>query len=144
MKTKFFTKFNPPEGRTVDQTGQESRTRQSEKDNCDINKIMERFNRTGRLPTMQSLPPNYGDARVVDYQTAQEIIKDAKTRFNALPAETRKHFGNDPQIYLQALQNATDADVDDFLKLGILIQREPTEKEILTQIAKNTVKPTEN
>ena len=49
---KFFTRFDAPEGSKIDQTGQKSKTRQSEADACDINKIMERFNRTGRLPMM--------------------------------------------------------------------------------------------
>lgn len=137
---KFATRFNPPMGQQLDQSGQKSRTVQSEKDNCDINHIMERFNRTGKLPTMQTLPPNYGDARVVDFQTAQQIVKDAKTQFNQLPANTRKAFGNDPQAFLEALNNDSVENQQQLLKLGILVPRKKTPEEVLNEIALNTKK----
>lgn len=120
-----------------DQTGQESKTRQSEADNCDINKIMERFNRTGKLPAMQSLPPQYCDARVVDFATAQQIINDAKQRFSSLSAEARKYFGNDPQAFLKSLQDSSENNVKKLLELGILVEVQPTEKDLLNDIAQS-------
>lgn len=143
MKNKIYSKYDRPMGSTIDQSGQRSRTRQSEKDNCDINKIMERFNRTGQLPQMRTTPPQYGDARIVDYQTAQQIIKDAKSAFNELPAKVRQEFGHDPQNYLQALSDTSKDNVQKLLKLGILIEREEEPKEVLKRIASNTKKDAE-
>lgn len=139
---KFNTRFNPPIGSQLDQSGQKSRTVQSEADACDINKIMERFNRTGKLPTLQTAPARYGDARVVDFATAQAIVKEAKDQFNSLPALTRKHFGNDPQAFLEALNDQSPDNAKALLKLGILIERKPTPEEVLNRIAENT-KPAE-
>lgn len=137
---KFYTKYSPPMGSTIDQTGQKSKTRQSEMDSCDINKIMERFNRTGQLPQIQSLPPQYGDARVVDYATAMDIVKTAKDAFNALPAKTRQYFGHDPQAYLKGIQDHSEENVKQLLKLGILVERQETPEMVLKTIAKNTEK----
>jgi len=142
MKIKFKANYQPSSGSVMDQTGQKSRTLQSEADNCDINKIMERFNRTGKLPTLQVSPPQYGDARVVDFATAQQIIKDAKNQFYELPAKARKAFGNDPQAFLQALNDNSEENAKNLLKLGILIEKKPTPEDVLNQIALNT-KPIE-
>ncbi|UYD39255.1 MAG: internal scaffolding protein [Wigfec virus K19_179] len=135
---KFQTRYETPLSVQVDQTGQKSLTVQSEKDSCDINKIMERFDRTGKLPSMQVQPPRYGDARVVDFQTAQQIVREAKDQFNALPSKTRKAFGNDPQAFLEAIQDNSEENAKALLKLGILIPRKATPEEVLTQIAINT------
>jgi len=142
MKTKFKSNYEPSSGSVMDQSGQISRTRQSEADNCDINKIMERFNRSGKLPTMQTQPARYGDARVVDFQAAQQIVKEAKNQFAELPAKTRKYFGNDPQAFLNALNDTSDDNVKQLFKLGILVERKATPEEVLNQIALNT-KPVE-
>jgi len=135
---KFFTKLNPPKGSQIDQAGQKSRTRQSEKDNCDINKIMERFNRSGKLPTMQSAPPRYGDAIAPDYATSLNIVKDAQSRFMSLSAAARKHFDHNPQRFLEALQDSSKENQQKLLKLGILIEVQPSEKELLTDLVKAT------
>jgi len=139
---KFATRFEPAMGSKIDQQGQKSRVVQSEADSCDINKIMERFNRTGKLPVMQTQPARYGDARVVDFATAQQIVKDAKDQFASLPASTRKYFGNDPQAFLEALKAPSEEDADKLLKLGILVPRKLTTDQVLEQIAQNT-KPVE-
>lgn len=139
---KFYTRYNAPEGSSIDQSGQKSRTKQSEADNCDINKIMERFNRSGKLPVMQTQPARYGDARVVDYQTAQNLIKEAKEQFMALPSKVRKAFGNDPQSFLSSIGDPSEENIANLKKLGILIERKPTPEEVLNQIAQNT-KPAE-
>lgn len=139
---KFQSRYETPLSVQFDQKDQKSRTVQSEKDNCDINKIMERFDRTGKLPVTQVQPPRYGDARVVDFATAQQIVKEAKDQFNSLPATTRKAFGNDPQAFLNALNDDSKENAEALLKLGILIPRKETPEEILQRIAENT-KPAE-
>ena len=138
MKIKFKKNYEPSSGSEFDQSGQKSRTVQSESDNCDINKIMERFNRTGKLPLMQTQPARYGDARVVDFATAQQIVKDAKDQFNELPSKTRKYFGNDPQAFLEALNDTSEDNAKQLLKLGILVPKKATPEEVLAQIAQNT------
>lgn len=151
---KFFTRFNRPkhpglsftviDPKSGEITPLPSLTVQSEKDSCDINKIMERFNRTGQLPHMISRAPTYGDARVVDYQTAQQIVIDAQKQFNSLPSATRKHFGNDPQNFMSAIsdayENPSEEKTRKLLDLGILMEVKESSDQILSRIAKNTEK----
>ena len=139
---KFNTRFDLPVSKPFDQTGEESLTRQSEADGCDINLIMERFNRTGKLPAMQSIPPKFGDSRVVDYMTAQNIVKEAKEQFEALPSNVRKAFGNDPANFLDAIADQSEENAQKLLKLGILVPRKESPEEMLLRIANNT-KPAE-
>jgi len=135
---KFYTRFNPPMGSTLDQTGQVSKTRQSEMDNCDINKIMERFNREGKLPVIQTVPPRYGDARTPDFQTAKAIIIEAEHAFQKLPSATRKHFNFDPGLYMEAILNPSPEQAKKLLELGVIVERQATEKDLLQDLVKNT------
>jgi len=139
---KFKANYEPSNGSSIDQTGQKSKTVQSEKDSCDINLIMERFNRTGKLPNMQQAPARYGDARVVDFATAQAIVKEAQEQFSQLSANTRKAFGNSPQAFMESIQDDSEENVQKLLKLGILIPRKKTVEDVLQDIAINT-KPKE-
>lgn len=138
---KFFTKYDrPKKDFGLDQKGEPSLTRQSEADSADINKIMERFDRTGQLPISMKAPPVYGDARILDYQTARQIVIDAQQSFNELSAEARKHFGHDPQNLLNALSDTSEENQKRLLKLGILVEKEEDPTQTLQRIAKNTEK----
>lgn len=86
---------------TVDFTGQESRTKQHFKDECDINQIMEKYARTGVLPIPVNSRAVYGDySTPFDFQEAQELIIRAREQFEALPSGLRNRFGNDPKNFL--------------------------------------------
>lgn len=137
MKIQFHTRFNPPKDPGFKTDG-ESLTRQSEADACDINKIMERFDRTGQLPTVMKAAPMYGDARIVDFQTAKQIVIEAENQFKELSPEARKYFNHDPQNLLNAITDASETVQNKLLELGILVQREETPQDVLKQIAKNT------
>lgn len=139
---KFYTRFDRPKKDFGFQTEGESMTRQSEADSCDINKIMERFDRTGQLPISVKAPPLYGDARIVDFQTAKQIVIDAQNAFSELSAEARKYFNHDPQNLLNALSDASEESAKTLLKLGILVEREESPEVTLQRIAKNTEKAT--
>lgn len=136
---KFFTRFDRPETDfAFSQEGEVSMTRQSEAESCDINKIMERFDRTGQFPISMKAPPLYGDARMVDFQTAKQIVIDAEAAFKELPAKTRQHFGHDPQNMLAALSDTSEANRNKLLELGMLVEREESPELTLQRIAKNT------
>lgn len=112
---------------------QPSLTRQSEKDSCDVNKIMERFNRTGVFP-QQITSPFYGDATGVNYQEAMEIIADAKETFESLPNAAKKAFNYNPQLFMEALNDSSPENTKKLLKLGILVERKRDAGQILESI----------
>jgi len=134
---KFYSKSE----RTPKQTyssEKPNRTRQSEADSADINKIMERFERTGKLPAMQTLPPQYGEPQLVSYDTALNMVRQANDQFNALPANTRKYFNHNPQLFLEAISNVTEENYPALKKLGIYVERQKTTDDLLTELVKNT------
>jgi phage internal scaffolding protein len=76
------------------------------KEECDINTILQKFNITGLLPE-QTLSPRYGDfTGIGDYHTALNRVMAAQDEFEALPAQIRARFGNDPAQLIEFLQNS--------------------------------------
>jgi len=76
------------------------RTKQSFKDECDINTIMRRYQATGELPNINTLEPQYLDATGFDYQEHQNFIAGANSMFHQLPSAVRTRFGNSPAEFL--------------------------------------------
>jgi len=78
------------------------------KDECDINNILRQFNVTGLLPE-QPLSPRYGDfTGIGDYHTALNRVIAAQDEFEALPAQIRARFDNDPANLIEFLENETN------------------------------------
>jgi len=75
------------------------------KDECDINNILRQFNITGLLPE-SPLSPRYGDfTGIGDYHTALNRVIAAQDEFDALPANIRARFDNDPANLIEFLEN---------------------------------------
>lgn len=86
-----------------------SMTKQSFKDECDINKIIARYgvhNAVMMRPQYQG-QPRFLEVPVPDYQQALEMIQKAEESFAALPAKTRALFQNDPSHFVSFLDTAT-------------------------------------
>lgn len=81
------------------------RTKQSEKDACDINQIMARYVKTGHISHANKFQPEYGFATELDFRESMELIQQAQDMFDELPAITRKEFDNDPARFLEFTQN---------------------------------------
>lgn len=99
-----------------------SRTKQSFKDECDINKIMKRFKKTvgtDYLNRFQGyLDGRYGDfSEVADYRSALHQVRQAEEVFMALPAKVRGRFSNDPAQFLDFVQNPNNA--EELVSLGL-------------------------
>jgi phage internal scaffolding protein len=75
------------------------------KEECDINTILQKFNITGLLPE-QTLSPRYGDfSGIGDYHTALNRVIAAQGEFEALPAQIRAKFDNDPAKLIEFLDD---------------------------------------
>lgn len=98
-----------------------SRTKQSEKDNCDINNIISRYNATGLMP-VSPLPPTYGDfTGIDDYQTALHVLMDAQDAFFNLPADIRKKFDNDPEQFVEFVTDPKN--LESVVDMGLAVKR---------------------
>lgn len=80
----------------------ESRTKQSMKDECDINNIMKRYERTGLITHLEKRQQYFADvSSVPDFAQAISVVDAAHKMFMSLPANIRKHFENDPAQYVE-------------------------------------------
>jgi len=85
-----------------------SLAQQHHKDECDINNILRQFNITGLLPE-SPLSPRYGDfTGISDYHTAMNRVIAAQDEFEALPAQIRARFNNDPAELIQFLEDGNN------------------------------------
>jgi phage internal scaffolding protein len=95
-----------------------SRTKQSFRDECDINHILRQFNVTGQLP-VGSVQPQYGDfSGITDYQSALNAVMAAQDSFLQLPAKVRAKFDNDPALFVEFASD--EANRDEMKALGLL------------------------
>lgn len=100
-----------------------SLAKQSFAEEVDINTIVRRFGLTGQLPVGMRAP-TYGDfTGVIDFQTAMNAVALANEAFDALPAEVRVRFHNDPQefvVFCSDERNRAEAE-----KLGLVVPVAP-------------------
>lgn len=119
-------------------TGDESYTRQEFYRECDINRMMAKYMKTGVPPVGVGLG-RYGDfSSVEDFMQAQEIVRDAVAQFSMLPSKVRERFGNDPSRFLAFI--ADKANLEEARKLGLLKEEPAPIKPLLVEIAAGEVK----
>jgi len=96
-----------------------SRTDQSFKKECDINNIMRKYRATGQVAHLSARKAVYGDFSMYgDYQDCLNKAIGAQELFNALPADVRKRFGQNPQQLLDFVADASNR--DEAIKLGLI------------------------
>lgn len=107
----FRTAYGPKLRVQQHTTPGRSRTKQSFKAECDINAIMKRYLTTGVLQNLAKGEPRYLDCTGADYLNSMNTIAGARSLFEALPAEIRLEFKNDPMRLLEFAETASDADL---------------------------------
>jgi phage internal scaffolding protein len=95
-----------------------SKTDQSFKDECDINKIMSRYLKTGEFAHVNHNKPVYIDCPSVDYLQALEVVGEAGEAFDAMPADIRDRFKNDPTELLRFLED--NSNYEEAVDLGLI------------------------
>lgn len=104
----------------------ESMTRQEFKDDTDVNYIVEKYLKTG-VSVQMSKDPIYGDfSEVIDYKDAMNLAIKAQEQFAGLPAKLRKQLDNDPEKFLEFVNDSEN--LDEMIKYG-LIEKQLTEVE---------------
>lgn len=104
------------------------RTKQAAKDECNINTIMAKYQRTGQLPDMIRKDARYGDfSAAVDYREALNRVLLAQEQFQGLPAKVRSRFQNDPAQFLAFVED--EANADELVKMDLAARGETTRQE---------------
>lgn len=79
-----------------------SRTRDEFREECDINTIMRRYEKTGVISHAAKRAPRYMDCTgVPDLRQALDVLNGAEAAFSSLPARVRKEFDNDPVKFVE-------------------------------------------
>lgn len=92
----------------VDCSALPSRTKQSFRDECNINRIMAKYEKTGLASWVSANEGRYGDFAAFDFHEAQNFIADANSMFQGLPAEVRYQFDNDPGKFLNFVEDPSN------------------------------------
>lgn len=100
----------------------ESRTKQSFKEESDINEIVRRFGLTGQLPE-GIRAPEYGDFEgIYDFHSAMNQVAAAREAFEAMPAEIRTRFHNDPGAFVDFCSKEENR--EEMKKMGLIVKSE--------------------
>lgn len=107
-----------------------SKTQQSQKDECDINRIMAKFLKTRELTHLSRREPTYGDfTNAEDLNTSMNRVFAAQADFEALSAKVRARMDNSPLKLLEFL--ADPENVDEARELGLIDPAPPSTKDLL-------------
>jgi len=88
----------------------DGRTKQSYKDECDINKIMQRFAQTNTISHLAKHQGQYGDFSEFDFHEQTRMLTKGREIFDDLPAEVRREFGQSPAAFFQYVNDPANAD----------------------------------
>ncbi|WNK12921.1 MAG: internal scaffolding protein [Microvirus sp.] len=80
-------------------------TEQGHKDECDVNNIIKKYDRTGLINHVSRFEAMYGDVGSLEFREALDLQIRVGQNFNELPSEIRKRFNNDPASFLAFLEN---------------------------------------
>lgn len=90
---------------------EETLAQQQFKDQCDVNKIMEKYKKGKPITHLNTSSGVYADLlEIPDYREALEIVRHAQDAFLDLPAKIRAEHENDPQKLIQWLQDPSNDD----------------------------------
>ena len=118
---KFHTLYAPPP-KPVSPHGGVSLTDGSALKDCDINTIIKRYNAGDRSQVRETA--YFGDvSEVGDFVQALATVQKARKDFEAVPAEIRAMFGNDPSVMIEWLKDS--AHDDEAVKLGLKVKTVP-------------------
>lgn len=110
--------FSPPIPHSIEFPPESRFTKQSSKDECDINIILARYTRTGELPALNEKYPQYLDVNGMDFHAHQNVVAQAKSMFAELPSHLRDRFKNDPALFVEFTTNPNNR--TELAELGLL------------------------
>lgn len=119
-KPRFYSRTNLPPSVGFTPKG-ESLTEQSHKDQCDINKIIDRFKTTGSLRHVNAMDGVFDEKLELtglDYKQAVDIAMNAEKAFGKLPSGIRNRFDNDPGKLLDFVNNPEN--IEEGRELGLI------------------------
>lgn len=113
---------------------------QSFKDECDINRIMAKFRRTGVLNWVNEHQGKFEDVTGHDFREAMDTLVRAREVFDDLPAHIRSEFHNDPAAFLDFCHSTKESDRARARELGLLQAPKPEVEPVLVRMVSDAPK----
>lgn len=114
------------------------KTKQSAEAESNINNIVKRFTKTGQLTHISESMGQYRDMTgIPDLHEAMNIVADANSTFQELPAEMRKAMGHDAANFLPWIDNPENE--SQAIEWGLIPQ--PDSKSVPTPTTTEVVTP---
>jgi len=105
-----------------------SLTQQQFKEESDINTIVDRFMKSGVLPTPTNMPQYVDYEGVFDFQSAMNAVRAADENFMRMDAKIRARFNNSPQEFLEFFANSENT--EEAIRLGLAIPQAVAETKV--------------
>lgn len=106
-----------------------SRTKQSMRDETDINNVIKRFTQGGMLTYVNEKSPQYIDvAEMVDYRSALDHVRETDKFFAGLPSKVRTRFNNDAAQFLDFMSDPANEPEARELGLAKELPKEPVDE----------------
>jgi len=97
-------------GRLIQPTYKDGRTKQSFKDETDIQKILHRAQKAGTMSHLDKYEGTYGDFSDFDFLEATIQLTKGREVFDALPSELRNEFNQSPAEFFRYVNNPANAE----------------------------------
>lgn len=116
--------------RVISVNNEKALTQQSWKEQCDVNRILEKHARTGLITHLAQNRGAYMDlSKLTSYQDMLEKVRSADEAFLSLPASLRSRFRNDPAALIEFLNDPNSR--EEAIKLGLLEKPKTSENQNL-------------
>lgn len=115
---KFATAYNGSNLKVVEFNDQPSLCKQSFKDECNINTILKKYEKTGLVSHSTSANAIFDDfSSCDDYQSSLNNVIQAQSMFDSLPSGIRKRFANNPALFMDFVHDPSN--LDEMVRLGL-------------------------
>lgn len=102
------------DGRLKQPTYKDGRTKQSFRDETDINKILSRAQKAGTSSHLEKFQGEYGNFADFDFMESTIMLTKGREMFDALPSELRSEFNQSPAQFFDYVNDP--ANIDDLIK----------------------------
>ncbi len=89
---------------------EDRRTKQSFRDETDINKILKRAQKTGTISHLNQHQPQYADFSNFDFFANTLMLTQGREIFDDLPSELRNEFNQSPQQFFTYVNDPANVD----------------------------------
>jgi len=117
MDTVVHKRYDPHE-RVKISFPEQGRTKQSFRDEANINTMLKKYKDTGYQPEPGTRKPLFGDFTQVDFMQAQNDVAEIKSAFESLPSAIRSRFKNSPEMLINFVANPENE--AEAVELGLL------------------------